>query len=318
MLLRDILPTLEALAPLRHAESWDNVGLLAGDPAAAVERVLLTIDYTPAVAAEARRLGAQLVVAYHPPLFQAVKRLDAKSLIFQAIRDGIALYSPHTALDVAEGGTNDLLADALGLATRGPLQRAASKDAQYKLITFVPEAEIERVAAALFAAGAGRIGKYSACSFRTPGTGTFFGEEGAQPAVGSAGRLESVSELRLETVLPIERVEAVIAALRGACSYEEPAFDLVRLAPPPDGVASAASASSPPRDRAPRSSPRSSGRSASRPCWWPGPWRAMSAAPPCARARAAACSRRPSPSGPSSSSPASSLTTTPCAPPRWG
>jgi dinuclear metal center YbgI/SA1388 family protein len=236
MLLRDILPTLEALAPLRHAESWDNVGLLAGDPAAAVVRVLLTIDYTAAVAAEARRLGAQLVVAYHPPLFQAVKRLDAKSLVFQAIRDGVALYSPHTALDVAEGGTNDLLADALGLATRGPLQRAASKDAQYKLVTFVPEAEIERVAAALFAAGAGRIGNYSACSFRTPGTGTFFGEEGAQPAVGSAGRLESVSELRLETVVPIERVEAVIAALRGACSYEEPAFDLVRLAPPPDGV----------------------------------------------------------------------------------
>ncbi len=236
MLLREILPTLEAIAPLRHAESWDNVGLLAGDPAASIERALLTIDYTPEVAAEARRLRAELVVAYHPPLFQAVKRLGAESLVFQAIRDGVALYSPHTALDVAEGGTNDLLADALELTTRGPLQRAAGKDTQYKLVTFVPEEEIDRVSAALFAAGAGQIGKYSACSFRALGTGTFFGEEGSNPAVGSAGKLERVSELRLETVVPIARVEAVIAALRGAHSYEEPAFDLVRLAPAPDGI----------------------------------------------------------------------------------
>ncbi|MEO7330825.1 MAG: Nif3-like dinuclear metal center hexameric protein [Minicystis sp.] len=235
MLLREILATLEAIAPLRHAESWDNVGLLAGDPEALIHRALLTIDYTPEVAAEARRLRAELVVAYHPPLFQAVKRLDARSLVFQAIRDGIALYSPHTALDVAEGGTNDLLADALDLATRGPLQRAAPKDTHYKLVTFVPEDEIDRVSAALFAAGAGQIGKYAACSFRAPGTGTFFGEEGSKPVVGSAGKLERVNELRLETVLPIARAEAVIAALRSAHPYEEPAFDLVRLAPAPDG-----------------------------------------------------------------------------------
>jgi putative NIF3 family GTP cyclohydrolase 1 type 2 len=150
MILRDLLATLESIAPLRHAESWDNVGLLAGDAAAPVTKVLLAIDYTKAVAAEARRFGAELVVAYHPPIFSPLKRLGAESLVFQAIRDRIALYSPHTALDVAKGGTNDLLADILGLATRAPLQKSPAQDAEVKLITFVPEGELESLAAALF------------------------------------------------------------------------------------------------------------------------------------------------------------------------
>jgi hypothetical protein len=103
-------------------------------------------------------------------------------------------------------------------------------------VTFVPEDELERLAAALFAAGAGHIGNYSACSFRSPGTGTFFGEAGSNPSLGVAGRLESVSEVRLETLVPIERLAAVIAALHEAHSYEEPAFDIFRLAPTPSEV----------------------------------------------------------------------------------
>lgn len=236
MLLRDILPILDSIAPLRHAEPWDNVGLLAGDPAADISRALVAIDYTADVAEEARREKCELVIAYHPPLFEGVKRLSAESLVYQAIKGGIALYSPHTALDVAKGGTNDFLADTLGLTEREPLKLTPTKDAHYKLIAFVPESDLERVSAAIFEAGAGRIGNYSSCSFRSPGTGTFLGEEGTNPTVGQAGKLEQAPELRVETILPVGKLEAVIAALRKSHSYEEPAFDLVRLAAPPEGI----------------------------------------------------------------------------------
>mgnify|MGYP000523302432 CR=1 FL=1 len=234
MKVSEIVAILEEIAPTRNAEPWDNVGLLVGDPRAEIHRVLFTIDYTPEVAEEGKRAGCDLVVSYHPPLFQPIKRITAPGLLYDAIQRGVALYSPHTALDVAEGGTNDMLADVLGLKARAPLRVAQAKATQYKLVVFVPEEAIDRISVALFEAGAGRIGRYSACSFRSPGTGTFFGEAGAQPTVGQGGRLEFVPELRLETVLPIQRVEAVIQALRAVHPYEEPAFDLVPLAAPPE------------------------------------------------------------------------------------
>jgi len=237
--LRDITAVLEELAPLRYAESWDNVGLLVGDPSADIARILVTVDYTAAVAEEARAAGAQLVVAYHPPMFAAVKRAPNDALWVDAIRRGVALYSPHTALDVAKDGTNDFLADACGVSPteRRAVRAHAAKDAHYKLITFVPADAVEKVSEAVFAAGAGRIGAYTRCSYRLAGTGTFFGEEGANPAVGEAGKLETVDEIRLETLVPIGKIDAVVAAMRGAHPYEEPAFDIVRLAPASEGPA---------------------------------------------------------------------------------
>src|SRR5690348_11425314 len=175
MRLSDLLRTLDDIAPTRDAETWDNVGLLVGDSRQAVTRAILTIDYTPEVAAEAARERCDLVISYHPPLFNPIKRLTAPDPIFDAIRRGVAIYSPHTALDVAEGGTNDLLADLLGLPPspdRQPLRLIEPKARNHKLTTFVPEAALETVANALFEAGAGRIGNYTRCSFRSIGTGT--------------------------------------------------------------------------------------------------------------------------------------------------
>jgi len=236
MLLRDMLSALEAIAPLGYAEAWDNVGLIAGDPADPVAGVMLTIDVTSAVLDEAKREGCELIVAYHPPLFEALKSIPATSLLHRAIRDRIALYSPHTAFDVAPGGTNDLLADVLGMTERTALKLVTPKETQCKLVTFVPEADADRVAQALFDAGAGVIGNYSSCSFRSQGTGTFLGEDGANPAVGQAGKLERAPELRIETVLPLSRQQAVIEALRKSHPYEEAAFDLVRLLGRPEGT----------------------------------------------------------------------------------
>ncbi|HEV7301919.1 MAG TPA: Nif3-like dinuclear metal center hexameric protein [Tepidisphaeraceae bacterium] len=239
MRLHDLVITLDEIAPIRFAETWDNVGLLAGDPQQSVSKAILTIDYTPAVAAEATAIGADVVIAYHPPIFTPVKRLTANSssgLVFDAIRRGVAIYSPHTAIDVAPGGTNDMLADALGLPAddRQPLRIVQPKANQYKLVTFVPKDALPRVSEALFAAGAGHIGNYSHCSFQIDGRGTFVGEEGTNPTVGQSGRLETTAEVRLETVLPIARLNDALTALRASHPYEEPAFDLVQLAAPPE------------------------------------------------------------------------------------
>ncbi len=250
-LLQQIVDSLNQLAPPSLAESWDNVGLLVGDQSTEVVNVMLTIDYTPAVAAEAAAKGSELVIAYHPPIFLPIKKLLAGSVVFDAIRRGMAIYSPHTALDAAEGGTNDVLADVLGLKDRGPLKQTAPAHMQYKLDTFVPAHAVESVSAALFAAGAGRIGDYSSCSFRSPGVGTFFGEKGSNPSIGQSGRLETAEEISVETVVPIEKVDAVVAALRKAHPYEEPAFDLVVLAAAPttDGIGRVG-VLSPPMERA--------------------------------------------------------------------
>ncbi len=239
MNLRDVTEQLEQIAPTRHAESWDNVGLLVGDPAQDVTKAILCIDYTPAVAEEAKAGGCDLVIAYHPPIFKPLTRVTgsgASSLIYDAIRRGVAIYSPHTALDVADGGTNDVLADMLGLVDRRPLKLAETKAKLLKLVTFVPHERLDQVSRALFAAGAGWIGNYSHCSFRTEGTGTFRGEAGSHPVVGEAGKLETTRETKLEVVAPLDRIDTVIAALRASHPYEEPAFELVQLVAPPEGV----------------------------------------------------------------------------------
>lgn len=236
MKLSEVLKVLEEIAPLARAEEWDNVGLLVGDPGQEVSRAILTIDYTQEVAAEAQREQCDLVIAYHPPIFETLKRVTAPSLMYDAIRRGVAIYSPHTALDIADGGTNDMLADAIGLTERGPLHLVQTKANNYKLVTFVPEKDVEKVSNAMFAAGAGVIGDYTRCSFRSPGTGTFFGQEGTNPAVGKAGKLERAPEIRIELVVPLAKVKAVVDALRQSHPYEEPAFDLQQLAAAPEQV----------------------------------------------------------------------------------
>ena len=236
MKLIDLVAILDRIAPTHNAESWDNVGLLVGDPNQAINNAMLAIDYRPQVATEAGDKKCELIIAYHPPIFEAIKRITAGSLIYDAIRRGVAIYSPHTALDIAEGGTNDMLADAVGIGQRHPLKLIASRSTQFKLVFFIPEDTAEKVSNALFAAGAGRIGQYSSCSFQSKGTGTFFGESGTNPSVGKSGSLEKVTELKIETVVPIGRVDAVIQALRATHPYEEPAYDLQVLAAPPEGL----------------------------------------------------------------------------------
>lgn len=235
--MAEVCEALDRLAPPHLAQEWDNVGLLIGDRSATVRRVLLTIDLTRPVVREARRRRAEMVMAYHPPIFKPIRRLTAEAApaAWSATQAGLAVYAPHTALDAAPGGTNDVLAEAIGLEAARPLE-AAPSTASCKLVVLVPAGEVSAVASAAFSAGAGRIGDYSECSFRTEGTGTFRPGGRARPRVGRTGRTETAPEVRLEVVLPRERLAAVMEAVRGAHGYETPAIDVYPLEAVGDGA----------------------------------------------------------------------------------
>jgi dinuclear metal center YbgI/SA1388 family protein len=232
----DFISALQTIAPLSLAAEWDNVGLLLGDPAASVERAMTCLTVTPDSVAEAIEERARLIVSHHPIFFRPIQQLTATTaegrMALDLVQAGIAIYSPHTAYDNCTGGINDQLANTLGLTGVGPL-RSDPSEQQCKVVVFVPDNDLVNVSAAMFNAGAGHIGQYRECSFRLAGTGTFYGGAGTNPTVGEKGRREEVAEWRLEVVCPERLVEAVVAAMRSAHSYEEPAYDVYSLRPMP-------------------------------------------------------------------------------------
>ncbi len=236
MKVSDIIHAFERIAPLHLAESWDNVGLLIGDERSAVRKLLLCIDLTAEVVEEARREKARMVMAYHPVIFKPVSRLTAgrTPAAYLAARAGLSVYSLHTAWDAAPGGINDVLAGVLGIEAPRPLEPSLDSG-QVKLVVFTPEADVDAVLAAAFAAGAGRIGDYSECSFSAGGTGTFRGGEGSHPAIGKPGHRENVREQRLEILAPRRCLHKVLEAIRAAHSYETPAIDIYPLEGYPAG-----------------------------------------------------------------------------------
>lgn len=223
------IAALGEIAPFDKAAGWDPVGLQLGSYDATVERVGVCHEVTSEVLAAAVAADLQLLVTYHPLLFRPTRRLvagrNAEGRAFELIRNGIALAVVHTAYDVAPGGVADAMADALGLENAtgfGPLWGADS----VKVVTFVPAAAADGLVAAMAEAGAGTIGEYRACSFRTEGTGTFFATEGTDPHAGAAGSHNAEPEVRVEMNAPAGRRDAVVAALRNNHPYEEPAYDV--------------------------------------------------------------------------------------------
>jgi dinuclear metal center YbgI/SA1388 family protein len=231
VLVADLLRVLEPLAPARLAQPWDNCGLLVGDPASRVRRVLATLELTEPVLDEAVAGGFDTVLTHHPlllaPLKSVVESRPRERLVRGLVRNGLDLIACHTNLDAAPGGIADIAAEALGLRGATPFEPASA--GWVKFVGFVPPEAADRVAAAVFAAGAGGIGAYSECGFASDGTGWFTPGSASHPAVGQVGRPERTPEVRWETVVPKERVAAVVRAFVGAHPYEEPAFDLYAL-----------------------------------------------------------------------------------------
>jgi dinuclear metal center YbgI/SA1388 family protein len=234
--LRDVLAVLDELYDPSTAASWDAVGLVCGDPDQPVRRVLFAVDPVTAVAEEARAFGADLLVTHHPLFLRPVHGVPATTakgrVVHRLLTAGCALLVAHTNADVARPGVSDALAAALGLPAGEPIEPDPGP-ALDKVVTFVPHAQAQAVLDALAAAGAGAIGDYDRCAFTVEGTGTFRPLAGAHPTIGQVGAVETVPETRLEMVLPRARRAAVLAALRAAHPYEEPAFDVHELAAEP-------------------------------------------------------------------------------------
>ena len=234
MIVKQIATAIEEIVPLGLAQDWDNVGLLIGDQDKSIRNVLLTIDTTGDVVAEAKELKTDVIISYHPVIWDGLKKITAagsSSIVYELIRSGIAVFSVHTALDAAIGGVNDGLAEIVGIKDAEPIGDYVANPAgdNFKLVVFVPIESLADVSNAVFAAGAGAIGRYSHCSFGNEGTGTFLPLKSARPAVGRKGTFEKVPEVRFETIVPGGKLDEVVAAIKQAHPYETPAFDVFKI-----------------------------------------------------------------------------------------
>lgn len=231
MKIAEIVSFLESWAPLSLQESYDNAGLITGNPGWDCTGILCSLDSTEDVIKEAKAKGCNLVVAHHPIIFGGLKKINGKNYVEQtiirAIKEDIAIYAIHTNLDNVLSGVNGRIADKLGLVQQTIL---SEKDQTLrKLFTFVPLDHAENVRNALFEAGGGQIGNYSECSFSAEGKGTFKAGEGADPYVGELHKRHTENEIKLELVFPAYLQSALINALRLAHPYEEVAFDVLAL-----------------------------------------------------------------------------------------
>lgn len=230
--IRHLAAHLEQLAPLAYQESYDNAGLIVGDPDADITGVLVTLDATEVVIDEAIMRGCNVVVAHHPIVFRGLKKLNGRSYVeravMKAIKNDVALYAAHTNLDNVVGGVNFKIAEKLGLQN---VQILAPKTGVLtKLVTFVPVADTQQVLDALHAAGAGQIGNYSHCSFRVGGTGSYQAAPGANPVLGEIGEYHRETEDRIEVIIPTHQQGQLLTALRQAHPYEEVAYYLTPVA----------------------------------------------------------------------------------------
>lgn len=231
MKIKEILQTIEKIAPLALQETYDNSGVQIGDVNQDLKSILLSIDVTEEVMEEAIRLGCNLIISHHPIAFKSFKSLTGKSYtercLIKACKHDIVLYAAHTNLDNAQKGINYQLAKILNLQNVRVL--APQKNSLLKLVTFVPGSHAEIVRNTLFNIGAGCIGEYDSCSYNISGEGTFRAGINATPYCGEIGELHTESEIRIEVVLPAFKQKEAIRSLISVHPYEEPAYDFYKL-----------------------------------------------------------------------------------------
>ena len=228
----DLIAALTEWAPLKLAEDWDNVGLQVGSLRKRVSRVAVALDLTPSTLSQAIEHEIDCLVTHHPFFFKPLKRIDydhwSGKLIQGLIKEDIALISLHTNLDSARQGVTEVLAEALNLRLRGAI-RPCPGAKWYKLVTYVPKGDEEKIRALVLSSEAGVIGAYRGCTFASEGTGTFFPDAEANPAVGEQGKLNFVAETRFEFVIPSFARESFLKRLRKIHPYEEVPVDLYPL-----------------------------------------------------------------------------------------
>ncbi|WP_437399421.1 Nif3-like dinuclear metal center hexameric protein [Flagellimonas lutimaris] len=231
MTVNDITKVLEELAPLAHAEDFDNVGLLVGDHNMKVEGVLVTLDTLENVVDEAIEKRCNLIVSFHPIIFKGLKKLTGSNyverVVIKAIANNIAIYSMHTALDNSKMGVNAKICEVLGL--KNPEILIPRGKSIKKLTTYAPLADAENIKLALFKAGAGEIGKYSNCSYSLEGIGSFKAEKGANPIKGKVGEVHFEKETQINIIYSFEKEKTILKTLFDTHPYEEVAYEVLTL-----------------------------------------------------------------------------------------
>jgi len=228
----DIFKAMETWAPKHLAYSWDNIGLQIGNAKNTVKKVLVTLDVLENVVDEAISEGVDLIIAHHPLLFKPLKQLDTSTpkgrIVEKLITNGITVYAAHTNLDIAKNGMNDILSELLSIEKPENLI-ATESEKLLKIAVYVPESHEEEMRAAMADADAGHIGNYSHCTFRYNGTGTFKPEKGTNPYIGKEGKIEHVSEMKIETVINESTLNKTLQRINEAHPYEVPAIDIYAL-----------------------------------------------------------------------------------------
>lgn len=230
--LQVVMNAMEKIAPRHLTESWDNAGLMVGDPSQTIERILVSLDADETAVDRAISDSHDLIVAHHPLIFKPLKHLRADlpegRALYKLVKNDIAVFSAHTNLDAAKGGVNDCLAELLSLTDLEPLD-VTRREPLVKLTVFSPRDHADAIRSAIAKAGAGAIGGYTHCSFQTMGEGRFLPEPGTNPFIGKVGAMETVEEARIETIMPEKIAGRVVKAMLKAHPYEEAAYDLYPL-----------------------------------------------------------------------------------------
>ncbi|WP_040278375.1 Nif3-like dinuclear metal center hexameric protein [Psychroserpens damuponensis] len=231
MVIQDVINHLETLAPLHYAEDFDNVGLLVGDKNKKISGVLVTLDTIEAVVDEAITKNCNLIISFHPIIFKGLKSLTGKNYVektvLKAIKNDIAIFAIHTALDNAINGVNDIICNTLGLINKRIL--IPQKGTIKKLTTFVPLGNANTLRSQLFKAGAGNIGNYDNCSFNTEGLGTYKGNENSNPTLGEKGVLHEEKETQISVTFNKHLESKLLSTLFEHHPYEEVAFEVTTL-----------------------------------------------------------------------------------------
>lgn len=227
MIVKDITNYIEELAPLQYAEDFDNVGLLVGNYNSEITGVLVTLDTLEETVDEAISKNCNLIVSFHPIIFGGLKKLNGNSyverVVLKAIKNDIAIYATHTALDNSRNGVSAKMCAVLGLTNTKIL--IPKKGIIKKLTTYVPTKEAENLRNALFKVDAGNIGNYDQCSFNIEGEGTFRGNENSNPVLGEKGKLHTENETQISVSFESKNESAILKALQENHPYEEVAYE---------------------------------------------------------------------------------------------
>lgn len=219
------------MAPLAYAEDFDNVGLLVGNQESEATGVLVCHDALENIIDEAITKNCNMVVCFHPILFSGLKKITGKNYVeravIKAIKNDIAIYAVHTALDNHQEGVNKIFSDALGLVNTKIL--VPKQNFIRKLVTYTIPENAEEVRNALFDAGAGNIGNYENCSFNSKGIGTYMGNEHSNPQVGERFEFVQGDEIKIEVTFEKYLENKILKALFKSHAYEEVAYEIYEL-----------------------------------------------------------------------------------------